>query len=393
MFVRKVAALFLTFGSLSKDTVAELITITQYASTCSAIYTTGTRSVTTIQSTTTVVSVPHNDAAWNGGSPFVLEIDADTASDPLPRRVDLTGRFWVTLNGSTSTDPSFAGQYYIRGGQLMSINGSYVSTNLNVQSQPFSISSTPGSISTSFTFKDGVLNWTSPRFIDGRAKFCKLPVSLVDDAQVLCQFLGPVQYQKSCSPIRLHARPCEKVHPSSLSSAMPTDTVGISTSKGIESMSGEPPGQYSPPPYTYQPLSSSSGVVSTPAGYTSATFSSAVSSVSPIASDIMTRSTGASSSALPPVYGSRTPSRASTFSSVSPSASITFASSGSPIRPINPPIYGSASSDSSSKSSSSSVSLSSGSVRTSASSTSSSVELPPVYPSRACQCQWLRPVS
>lgn len=215
MFVRNAAALFLTVGLLSKDALAELITITQYASTCSAIYTSGTRSttivqsatatrsVTVVQSTTTVVPVPYDDAAWNGGTPFVLEIQPDAGTDPLARRADLAGRSWVSLDGSTSTNPSKAGQYYIRGGQLMSVNGSYVSTNLNVESQPFSFKISPGSISTTFTFKDGVLNWTSPRFTGGRARFCKSPVSLVDNAQVLCQFLGSAQQPQTCTPIRL----------------------------------------------------------------------------------------------------------------------------------------------------------------------------------------------
>jgi len=418
MFVRNAAALVLTVGLLSKDALAELITITQYASTCSAIYTSGTRSttivqsatatrsVTVVQSTTTVVPVPYDDAAWNGGTPFVLEIQPDAGTDPLARRADLAGRSWVSLDGSTSTNPSEAGQYYIRGGQLLSVNGSYVSTNLNVESEVFSVEDSPGSISTTFTFKDGVLNWTSPRFTGGRARFCKSPVSLVDNAQVLCQFLGSAQQPQTCTPIRLVAKPCEEVHPLSSSSVAPTGTISVSSSMGMQSMSsGGPPDQYTPPPYTtpgsrssavpsastppapYASSSSSRSLppISTPAGYTSVQSSSVPSSGSPSATNARTSSSSpgaSSSSAGPPVYGSQTPSPAPTSSSPSYSSTISFASSGSPIGPINPPVYGSTSSDSSSLSSS--VSISSGGVRSSATSTSSasSSGQPPVYPSQ-----------
>jgi hypothetical protein len=99
-----------------------------------------TRSVTIVQSTTTVVPIAYDDAAYNSGqAAFVLEIQPHAGTNPLARRADLAGRSWVSLDGSTSSNPSVAGQYYIRGGQLLSINGSYVSTNLNVESGPFSI--------------------------------------------------------------------------------------------------------------------------------------------------------------------------------------------------------------------------------------------------------------
>ncbi|GAB7331807.1 hypothetical protein MBLNU13_g03762t1 [Cladosporium sp. NU13] len=418
MFVRNAAALFLTVGLLSKDALAELITITQYASTCSAIYTSGTRSttiiqsatttrlVTVVQSTTTVVPVPYDDAAWNGGTPFVLEIQPDAGTDPLARRADPAGRSWVSLDGSTSTNPSEAGQYYIRGGQLLSVNGSYVSTNLNVESEGFSVKKSPGSISTTFTFKDGVLNWTSPRFTGGRARFCKSPVTLVDNAQVLCQFVGSAQQPQTCTPVRLVAKPCEEVHPLSSSSVAPTGTISLSSSMGMQSMSsGGPPDQYTPPPYT-TPGGSSSAVpsastppapyissspsrslpqLSTPAAYTSAQSSSVPYSGSPSATTARTSSSSpgaSSSSAGPPVYGSQTPSPAPASRSLSSSSTISFASSGSPIGPINPPVYGSTSSDSSALSSS--VSISSGGIRSSATSTSSasSSGQPPVYPSQ-----------
>jgi hypothetical protein len=405
MFVRNAATLFFTVSLLNKDAFAELITITQYPSTCSAIYTTGSRSITIVQSTTTVVPVPYDDAAWNGGTPFVLEIQSDAGTDPLARRADLAGRSWVSLNGSTSTNPSEAGQYYIRSGQLLSINGSYVSTNLNVESQLFSIKTTPGSISTTFTFKDGVLNWTSPRFTGGRAKFCRSPVNLVDNAQVLCLFLGSATSQPPCGPIRLIAKACEEVNPLSSSSAAPTGTAGLSTSMGMQSMSSGPPGQYSPPPHTAPASSFPAGPsastppapylsssyspllppLSSPAAYTSAPSSVVLSSRSPSATSTRTSSSspaGPPSYVGPPIYGSPTPSPALTSSAVSSSSVISFAPSGSPIGPLNPPLYGST--RSSSGSSSSSMSISSGGVRSSASSSSmsSSIVLPPIYPSQ-----------
>jgi hypothetical protein len=401
MFVRDAAALLFTVSSLSRHAFAEVITVTQYASTCSAIYTTGTRSITIVQSTTTVVPVAYDDAAWNGGTPFVLEIEPDTPTDPLARRQSLAGRSWVSLDGNTTTDPLSAGQYYIRSGQLLSVNGSSVSTDLNVEKEPFSIKPTRGAISTYFTFAEGVLNWTSPLFTGGRVKFCKQPVNLVDDAQVLAQFSGPEAPPELCSPLRLKAKPCDEVNPLSSSSvsATQTGTVSVSTSMSMQSMTTGPPDQYTPPPFTYSPgsssietepsastlppsysdptvspsVSSSSGSissVSTPGAYTSVLSSSTGSSAS--------TSPGASSSGSPPIYGSQTISSVSSSGSVSSIPSQTLAPSGSPIGPINPPY---SVSDTASDSSSSSLSLSSGGVRTSESASSStlSLSLPPTY--------------
>jgi hypothetical protein len=255
MFVRNAAALLFTVGSLSRHALAEVVTVTKYASTCSAIYTTGTRSITIVQSTTTVVPVAYDDAAWNGGTPFVLEIEPDTPTDPLARRQSLVGRSWVSLDGNTTTDPLSAGQYYIRSGQLLSVNGSSISTDLTVAKEPFSIKPTRGAISTFFTFEQGVLNWTNPRFTGGRVKFCKQPVNLVDNAQVLAQFNEPVALPALCSPLRLKAKPCDEVNPLSSSSvsATQTGTVSVSTSMSMQSMTSGPPDQYTPPPFTYSP--------------------------------------------------------------------------------------------------------------------------------------------
>jgi len=387
MFVRNAAALFFTVSSLS-SVLAEVITVTQYASTCSAIYTTGTRSVTIVQSTTTVVPVAYDDAAWNGGAPFVLEIEPDSPTDPLARRQSLIGRSWVALDGNTTTDPLTAGQYYIRSGQLMSVNGSSVSTDLNVVKQPFSIKPTTGSISTYFSFKDGMLNWTSPRFTGGRVKFCKQPVNLVDNAQVLAQFIGPVVEQGLCAAVRMIAKPCDEVNPLSSSSvtATRTGTVSVPTSMSMQSMTNGPPDQHTPPPFTYSPGSSSAESASSantiPPAYSSPTISSSISSLSSIGTpgaypSASTFPVALSSFDSPPIYGSQTISSVSSSSSVSSIPSPTFAPSGSPIGPVNPPY---SVSDTISDSSSSSLSLSSGGVRTSASASSaSSLSLPPIY--------------
>ncbi|KAM0716879.1 hypothetical protein Q7P37_006731 [Cladosporium fusiforme] len=333
MFIRNVAATLLAIGSLNTNAFAEVITVTRYPSTCSAIYTTGSRSITVIQSTITVVPVPYDDDSWNGGTPFVLEIEPDGLYNPLNSR-DVPQRSWLTLNGNTSTNPLSAGQYQIRSGQLVSVNGSYLSTNLNVQSQPFAIAPSAGTISTTFTFKDGVLNWTSPRFTNGRAQFYKLPVGLIDNAQVLCKFIGPMEPGRSWTPIVLRAKPCDEVNPLSSTSSAPTGRVSVSTSITLGSMSTGPPNQYSshgPPPYSSQQVSTSSSrsgpsISTPPPPYISSTTTSYIlpSPTTPTAypgPSSSSSSRGLSSASTPPAYTQTTSSSVSSSRSTSATVS------------------------------------------------------------------------
>lgn len=203
MFLRSIASLALTLTILPLATYSQVVTVTEYASACSAIYTTGSQSVTVIQSTVTVQPVSSQDAAANDGAPFVLAVVATSNNS---KKKPQTETSWLTYNGNTTTSLALAGRYEILNEQLMSTNGSYVSTSYNVLNQAFSISAYVEPINTIFSVLDGILNWTNPDFSNGTAQFYRLPANLLDNASILAKFIGPMEPAREWSAITLYAQ-------------------------------------------------------------------------------------------------------------------------------------------------------------------------------------------
>lgn len=140
----------------------------------------------------------------NGGTPFVVRLQqTDTSGYPD----QTTAPYWLMANGNTTTDASVATVYRIVNGQLMTYNGSYISTGYGVVDQTFAISPGLGPIGTYFSVTNRMLNWTNTNFSNGTAQFYKLPPGLLQNAQILAKFIGPMEPQRSWSPVILYVDP------------------------------------------------------------------------------------------------------------------------------------------------------------------------------------------
>lgn len=185
---------------------AQVITITTHISACATSY--SSISTTTVASTVTIQPTPWTDAMANGGTPFVTRLQqVDLSGSPSQPTVP----YWLMANGNTTTDTSSATIYRIVDGQMMTYNGSYISTSFGVVDQTFAISPGLGSIATRFSVNSHMLNWTNTQFSNGTAQFYKLPPGLLDNAQILAKFLGPMGLQRSWSPVTLYVDPGESL--------------------------------------------------------------------------------------------------------------------------------------------------------------------------------------
>lgn len=206
MLWRKAAHLASIIALTFQQTSAKLITITQYPTSCKAIYTSGSRSVTIIQSTTVVTPEPWTDSDANGGEPFVLEVQS--SGGPQRRAADDT--MLVRPDGTLTTYMDAAAQYMIdEDGKLTSVDGGYISAEDTARHQIFALSPTLGSISTEFTVKDGVLTWTNSDFSNGAAQFYEIGVEGSENAnRVLVRFSDRIN--SDWKPILLLARPANE---------------------------------------------------------------------------------------------------------------------------------------------------------------------------------------
>lgn len=89
-----------------------------------------------------------------------------------------SGSFYVSNNGTMTTNCSDAPTYSLQNGALSALSDGvqYIySTSPGVPYQPFSPSTIPGSITTTFSFgSNGVLFWQNDTFFNGQASFCSL---------------------------------------------------------------------------------------------------------------------------------------------------------------------------------------------------------------------------
>lgn len=203
MISRQFLSIASALSFFSQTCSAQTITLITHVSACSATYTSGT-STTVIQSTVTVQPTPWTDAAANGGAPFVIRLQqVDVSGYPDQD----TAPYWLTANGNTTTNSSLAAVYTINEGRLATLNGSHVATNFNVVDQAFSTTDYDLPINTTFSVNNRMLNWTNSLFSNGIAQFYKLPPGLLDNALILAKFLGPMEAQRSWSPVILYVEP------------------------------------------------------------------------------------------------------------------------------------------------------------------------------------------
>lgn len=161
------AAFGLAIAITLPGVLSQVVTITQRPSACSAIYTTGLSSVTVVQSTVTVAPVPFSDTLVNGGTPFVIEIQPDTAA----RRRQTESSTYIDSNGRTTTNASEAALYKIINGTLQGIAGGYVSADVSSGSISFALSDFVKAISTTFFSRDLGIGWNNTAFDGGSANF------------------------------------------------------------------------------------------------------------------------------------------------------------------------------------------------------------------------------
>ncbi|KAG9858513.1 carbohydrate-binding module family 43 protein, partial [Aureobasidium melanogenum] len=232
---------------------------------CSATYTSST-STTVIQSTVTVQPTPWTDAAANGGAPFVIRLQqVDVSGYPDQD----TAPYWLTANGNTTTNSSVAAVYTINEGRLAILNGSHVATNFNVVDQAFGVTDYDLPINTTFSVNDRMLNWTNPLFTNGTAQFYKLPPGLLDNALILAKFLGPMEAERSWSPVILYVEPLVNNGTGLASSSASSVSSMSSMSSPMAS------GMFSGMMSSSMPSDMSSGVMSAPSMMESMTSSSA----------------------------------------------------------------------------------------------------------------------
>ena len=171
MMRRTRAGVLWATAAICSTALAQVITITEYASACSAIYTSGTTSVTIVQPTVTVQPIPFDDAAVNSGTPFALQLPPTGSGTKRKRAVEYIG-----YQGYLTDDASIAADYTITNGQLSISDRDgtplrYMSTYTGASSEPFQLPATAGNINTTFVAQSGVLYWKSPSFHGGSATF------------------------------------------------------------------------------------------------------------------------------------------------------------------------------------------------------------------------------
>ncbi|KAH0351766.1 hypothetical protein KCU83_g4095, partial [Aureobasidium melanogenum] len=256
-----------------------------------------------IQSTVTVQPTPWTDTAANDGAPFVIRLQqVDVSGYPDQD----TAPYWLTANGNTTTNSSVAAVYTINEGRLAILNGSHVATNFNVVDQAFGVTDYDLPINTTFSVNHRMLNWTNPFFTNGTAQFYKLPPGLLDNALILAKFLGPMEAERSWSPVILYVEPLVNDGTGvASSSASPVSSMGSMSSPMASGMSS---GVMSAPSMMESMTSSSANAVvgssSATGGSSASTPLSSSASISGIGPVIVpsssTVSTAASTSSMPP---------------------------------------------------------------------------------------------
>ncbi|KAI7707330.1 hypothetical protein KC353_g11699 [Hortaea werneckii] len=218
---------------LATPALGDVVTITEYPSVCSAVYTAGSRSVTVVQSTVTVQPQPWTDEGANTGMPFVIEVDWEGLGSYKKRQAAQIA--YLMANGNTTTDGSKAARWQIRDGQLSS-GDLFVSTSPGIQHKPFAVASTIEAISRTFAVQNSMFYWNNSAFDGNTAEFYKWPAGVFDNAQVIARFSGPID--PDWTRIVLSAAPVTSVGPPGYGNASQSTSVATEI---VISGSAQPP--------------------------------------------------------------------------------------------------------------------------------------------------------
>ncbi|PNS21330.1 Chitin deacetylase [Sphaceloma murrayae] len=246
---------FTTFAALLASTQAQQ-TITVTTKICSTSPTSSrSTTTTTVSSVVPVYPVEWNDQIANGGVPFVIRIELRDPSG-YQDQSSYAAPSWLLPNGNTTTTPARAGQYRLLNGQLASVDGQYVSSEVGTSVEPLAVSSTVRAISRTFQSANGSLVWRNGNFTNGYAQFYKLPPNLLENARILAKLVGPMEPERSWSAVRLAAEPVPSdVQPSGGYQSYPYGQSTRSSTVLSSVATGAPPAYTGSP---YQPGQSSS---------------------------------------------------------------------------------------------------------------------------------------
>ncbi|KAH9819844.1 hypothetical protein Tdes44962_MAKER00833 [Teratosphaeria destructans] len=303
------AALALASVSLfSGVSSGQVVTFTEYAA-CSAVYTSGSQTVTVTQSTATVGPTPLSDASANSGTPFVLAVNTGTSSR---KRQSTTA--WIAENGNMTTNGTEAAVFTITNGSL-SLRAGVVSTSEGVNFKVFAAA--PGNISLTFSISNGALRWVNPAFDGGAATFYKTPADLIEGAEVLARFAGAIE--SSWAAVLLTAE--SESSALAVSPANATQSTSVATDMVVGSTSLT----------TGASGSASSGIVGVTT--TNSDGATVVTSLASTSSSSTSRSLGVVLSMPPSSYGTSVVALNASTTSSSSSALPTISTPGQPLGP------------------------------------------------------------
>ncbi|KAH7036440.1 hypothetical protein B0J12DRAFT_765478 [Macrophomina phaseolina] len=195
-------------GLLSSVGQARIVTVYETATTCfpetSALGTAST--ATAARSASTSSSTVFNDANIAAGKPFLLEVLRVDGSGLSRRQQPASQASWLMENGNTTTDASRAAVCSIDSNGRLHVNSYIMSVDNGVASAPFAANAGTYNINTTFSTINTKLYWNSSAFSNGTAQFYKLPVGLLDNAEVLGKYHGPPEPNRGWTPINLWAR-------------------------------------------------------------------------------------------------------------------------------------------------------------------------------------------
>ncbi|KAI7283080.1 hypothetical protein KC345_g3140 [Hortaea werneckii] len=276
---------------LATPVLGDVVTIIEYPSVCSAVYTAGSRSVTVVQSTVTVQPQPWTDEGANTGLPFVIEVDWEGIGSYKKRQEAQIA--YLMANGNTTTDGSKAARWQIRDGQLSS-GDQFVSTSPSIQREPFAVASTIEAISRTFAVQDSIFYWNNSAFDGNTAEFYKWPAGVFDNAQVVARFSGPID--PDWARVVLFAAPVTSVAPPGYGNASQSTSVATEI---VISGSAQPPistGQSTALPTGYPGTSLGASSIPPVASSASVSSGSVIAIQSSSASGVASTSTGSSAS-------------------------------------------------------------------------------------------------